>query len=514
MRVAVVAQVQAHHLHAGGEQAAAPATACSRTRRCLPSHAAGWPARRRCVRRRGMKGLQAHAIAAVEHQFAAGGEHGRGAPLAAARRGRMLGRMDCRWRLPHGHRGPKGVTGPGASGSPPGCWPRRRHSIRRRWECAAACRRFPDTATPVASPRAVPHIDAQRLACLLAQLRQRVGEGHRLGRVVAQRRVGGFGHQFALAVGRGRFGQRDSLPRHCRTGRNARRSAAPRPCPAGPARDHARDELAQLLDARARQRRFAERHAGQSPGAIGSGAAAMPGQRPLARGSAPAPAGARQLGDRGARCRPARCAAPPSAGCPATSSVPSTAAATLAASASSHGSGLCRGGSGRRQRASGGSGIARAAGCAHSADEPLRRAPPGGRTAGARSAATSSRSSSSTCGLAQAPAAPAVSTAAATATAASSTSGCAATVAGSGCATRCSCCSTVRTSAGATLLGSTPTAPSARACPRYSSPSCEVYMRMGMHRGARIVLDGLHGLEAVHARHQVIHEDHVGTIAA
>ena len=35
----------------------------------------------------------------------------------------------------------------------------------------------------------------------------------------------------------------------------------------------------------------------------------------------------------------------------------------------------------------------------------------------------------------------------------------------------------------------------------------------GNGRGARIVLDRLHGLEAVHARHHVIHEDHVGPIA-
>ena len=35
----------------------------------------------------------------------------------------------------------------------------------------------------------------------------------------------------------------------------------------------------------------------------------------------------------------------------------------------------------------------------------------------------------------------------------------------------------------------------------------------GDGRGARIVLDGLHGLEAVHARHHVIHEDHVGLVA-
>ena len=35
----------------------------------------------------------------------------------------------------------------------------------------------------------------------------------------------------------------------------------------------------------------------------------------------------------------------------------------------------------------------------------------------------------------------------------------------------------------------------------------------GNGRGARIVLDGLHGLEAVHARHHVIHEDHVGAVA-
>ena len=35
----------------------------------------------------------------------------------------------------------------------------------------------------------------------------------------------------------------------------------------------------------------------------------------------------------------------------------------------------------------------------------------------------------------------------------------------------------------------------------------------GDGRGARIVLDGLHGLEAVHARHHVIHEDDVGLVA-
>ena len=40
----------------------------------------------------------------------------------------------------------------------------------------------------------------------------------------------------------------------------------------------------------------------------------------------------------------------------------------------------------------------------------------------------------------------------------------------------------------------------------------------GVHKdrdggGARVVLDGLHGLEAVHFRHQVIHEDHVRTFA-
>jgi hypothetical protein len=32
--------------------------------------------------------------------------------------------------------------------------------------------------------------------------------------------------------------------------------------------------------------------------------------------------------------------------------------------------------------------------------------------------------------------------------------------------------------------------------------------------GARIVLDVLHGLQAIHSRHLVIHEDHVGTVAA
>ena len=32
--------------------------------------------------------------------------------------------------------------------------------------------------------------------------------------------------------------------------------------------------------------------------------------------------------------------------------------------------------------------------------------------------------------------------------------------------------------------------------------------------GARVALDGLHGLQAVHARHEVIHEDHVRVVAA
>ena len=46
--------------------------------------------------------------------------------------------------------------------------------------------------------------------------------------------------------------------------------------------------------------------------------------------------------------------------------------------------------------------------------------------------------------------------------------------------TRCSWYSTLETSVGLICLGSTPTAPSARACPRYSSPSCEVYIMIGM----------------------------------
>jgi hypothetical protein len=35
----------------------------------------------------------------------------------------------------------------------------------------------------------------------------------------------------------------------------------------------------------------------------------------------------------------------------------------------------------------------------------------------------------------------------------------------------------------------------------------------GDGRGARIVLDGLYGLEAIHAGHHVIHEDDVGLVA-
>ena len=46
--------------------------------------------------------------------------------------------------------------------------------------------------------------------------------------------------------------------------------------------------------------------------------------------------------------------------------------------------------------------------------------------------------------------------------------------------TRCSWYSTLETSAGLICFGSTPTAPSARAWPRYSSPSCEVYIMIGM----------------------------------
>jgi hypothetical protein len=49
-------------------------------------------------------------------------------------------------------------------------------------------------------------------------------------------------------------------------------------------------------------------------------------------------------------------------------------------------------------------------------------------------------------------------------------------------------------------------------------PEIELTFLRGVHhdrdgRGARIVLDRLHGLETVHARHQVIHEDHVGARA-
>ena len=37
---------------------------------------------------------------------------------------------------------------------------------------------------------------------------------------------------------------------------------------------------------------------------------------------------------------------------------------------------------------------------------------------------------------------------------------------------------------------------------------------MGMAESPGIVLDRLHGLKTVHARHHVIHEDHVGAIAS
>ena len=40
--------------------------------------------------------------------------------------------------------------------------------------------------------------------------------------------------------------------------------------------------------------------------------------------------------------------------------------------------------------------------------------------------------------------------------------------------------STFETSVGWICFGSTPIAPSARACPTYSSPSCEVYIMIGM----------------------------------
>ena len=46
--------------------------------------------------------------------------------------------------------------------------------------------------------------------------------------------------------------------------------------------------------------------------------------------------------------------------------------------------------------------------------------------------------------------------------------------------TRCSSYSTFDTSTGLTCFGSTPIAPSARAWPTYSSPSCEVYIMIGI----------------------------------
>ncbi len=45
---------------------------------------------------------------------------------------------------------------------------------------------------------------------------------------------------------------------------------------------------------------------------------------------------------------------------------------------------------------------------------------------------------------------------------------------------KCSSYNTFDTSTGRTCLGSTPIAPKARACPTYNSPSCEVYIMMGI----------------------------------
>ena len=45
---------------------------------------------------------------------------------------------------------------------------------------------------------------------------------------------------------------------------------------------------------------------------------------------------------------------------------------------------------------------------------------------------------------------------------------------------KCNSYNTFDTSTGRTCFGSTPRAPSARACPTYSSPSCEVYIMIGI----------------------------------
>ncbi len=104
VRGAVVAQVQAHHLHASGMQVRGQRQHVVGIRAAFPAVQQDGGLADGLFRPR-VEGLQPHAIAAIQDQLAAGGQQLRRATPQAGGVAARLGRMDWKWRLPQGHRG-------------------------------------------------------------------------------------------------------------------------------------------------------------------------------------------------------------------------------------------------------------------------------------------------------------------------------------------------------------------------------------------------------------------------